>query len=267
MIDDIDNWPAATQSRLLRFLQTNSIDGIAADTRVILATSVPIRDLVQSGKIRNDLFYFVSPFVIRVPALRERPEDLELLVSHFMQRIANVSSTQESQGPPRVSNAALQMLKNYDWPGNIAELKSVLQGVLTESRGAVLATDALTRLLQVGRKTVAISDAEPSNAKPGPVAIQETATCKSKSGNAWDLKEFVDQQIALGTERLYEQAIERLDEQLLELVMQYTNGNRVKAAKLLGITRTSLRRKMNSCHPPESGGDSPDELRAEDQDA
>ena len=104
MVDDIDNWSVATQSRLLRYLQSHSIDGVSADTRIILATSFKVRDLLQSGKLRNDLFYFLSPYVIRVPALRERQEDLELLVSHFMQRIAHVSSTQKEQGPPRVSN-------------------------------------------------------------------------------------------------------------------------------------------------------------------
>lgn len=267
MVDDIDNWSVATQSRLLRFLQSHSIDGVSADTRIILATSFKVRDLVQSGKLRNDLFYFLSPYVIRVPALRERQDDLELLVSHFMQRIAHVSSTQKEQGPPRVSNTALQLLKDYDWPGNIAELKSVLQGVLTESRGAVLATDSLMRFLDVGRSTGFGIDTKQLNSKTVPVAIQETSIDKSESGQTWDLRAFVDQQVAIGTERLYEQAIALLDEKLLHLIMQHTNGNRVRAAKLLGITRTSLRRKMNSTLQAELGTDSTDELRPDDEHA
>ena len=267
MIDDIDNWSVATQSRLLRFLQSHSIDGVSADTRIILATSFKVRDLVQSGKLRNDLFYFLSPYVIRVPALRERQEDLELLVSHFMQRIAHVSSTQKEQGPPRVSNPALQLLKDYDWPGNIAELKSGLQGVLTESRGAVLATDSLMRFLDVGRTTGFGFDSKELNSKTAPVAVQETSIDKSELGKTWDLKAFVDQQVTLGTERLYEQAIALLDEKLLHLIMQHTNGNRVRAAKLLGITRTSLRRKMNSTPQAELVTDSSGDLRPDDEHA
>ena len=182
MVYDIDHWSVATQSRLLRFLQSHSIDGVSADTRIILATSFKVRDLVQSGKLRNDFFYFLSPYVIHVPALRERQEDLELLVSHFMQRIAHVSSTQKEQGPPRVSNTALQLLKDYDWPGNIAELKSVLQGVLTESHGAILATDSLMRFLNLGRSTSFGFDTKPLNSKIVPVAVQETSIDKYESG-------------------------------------------------------------------------------------
>ena len=267
MIDDIDNWSMATQSRLLRFFQSHSIDGISTDTRIILATSFKVRDLVQSGKLRNDLFYFLSPYVIRVPALRERQEDIELLVSHFIQRIAHVSSAQKEHGPPRVSSSAMQLLKDYDWPGNIAELKSVLQGVLTESRGVVLATDSLMRFLDGGRSTGFGFDSQQLNSKTLPVTIQETSIDKSESGQTWDLRAFVDQQVAMGTERLYDQAIALLDEKLLHLIMQHTNGNRVRAAKLLGITRTSLRRKMNSTLQAELGTDSTDELLPDDEHA
>jgi two-component system nitrogen regulation response regulator GlnG len=221
--------------------------------------------LVQSGRIRNDLFYFLSPFVIRVPALRDRREDLELLVSHFIQRIAHVSSAQQGQGPPRVSSAALQLLKEYDWPGNIAELKSVLQGVLTESRGAILATDVLRRFLQSSSSTDSRSDAKLTNSQTTPVAGQATSTHKFEVGQAWDLKAFVDEQVALGTDRLYEQAVEHLDSQLLKLVLEHTSGNRVKAAKLLGITRTSLRRKMNSGLLTELTTDPSDDLRPGDE--
>ena len=252
MIDEIEHWSVATQSRLLRYLQSNEVEGVAADTRVILATSFKIRDLVQSGRLTNDLYYFLSPFVIRVPALRERQEDLELLVSHFMQRLAHVSSVQQSQGPPRVSSAALQLLKAYDWPGNVAELKSVLQGVLSESRGAVFASDALLRFLDVRRSTATTPEPTQSNSGMADNSIDKVKVKRHEFKKTWDLQAFVDQQIAIGTDRLYERAVALLDEQLLSLVMKHTNGNRVKAAKLLGITRTSLRRKMNVSLPAES---------------
>ncbi len=241
MIDDIESLSLATQSRLLRSFQSHAIAGASVDTRVILATSLKIRELVPTGAIRSDLFYFVSPFMIRVPALRDRQEDLELLVSYFMQRLAHVSPAQQGQGPPRVSSTALRLMKDHDWPGNIAELKSVLQGVLTECRGAVLATDALLRYLDVTNGAPASLG---SSAIQGP--LQESNKKRAELEVSWDLRALVDQQISEGTERLYEQATALLDQQLLALVMQHTNGNRVKAAKILGITRTSLRRKMLS---------------------
>ena len=238
--------------RFLRYLQSNEIDGVAADTRVILAISFKIQDLVQSGRLTHDLYYFLSPFVIRVPALRERQEDLELLVSHFMQRLARVSSVQQSHGPPRVSIAALQLLKAYDWPGNIAELKSVLQGVLTESRGVVLASDALKRFLDVRHTTMETPDPTQSNLEIADHSIDKLPVHQHRFRKTWDLQAFVDSQIAIGTEQLYEQTVALLDEQLLSLVMKHTKNNRVKAAKLLGITRTSLRRKMNGRPQAES---------------
>lgn len=263
MIDDIDSWSIASQSRLLRYFQSKTINGVTTDARVILATSQKIRDLVQKGGIRNDLFYFVSPFVIRIPALRERQDDLELLVSHFMHRIANVSSTQPGQGPPRVSSGALTLMKGYDWPGNIAELKSVLQGVLTESRGAVLATDALLRFLDDGRTKEPLTSHNtsrlPSHDIEPPKRTVDVYNPESKT--AWNLKAFVEEQVALGTDRLYEQATALLDQQLLHLVMEHTHGNRAKAAKILGITRTSLRRKMNGGLNAESEGTLPEEQR------
>ncbi len=269
MIDDIDSWSIASQSRLLRFFQSQTIDGVPANTRVILATSLKIRDLVQSGIIRNDLFYFVSPFVIRIPALRDRQEDLELLVCHFMQRIANVSSTQTGQGPPRVSSAAFKLLKDYDWPGNIAELKSVLQGVLTDSRGAVLATDALIRFLNDGLANPSHADV-PLNFPPPiarPASKKQTDVTPADWMAPWNLRAFVEEQVATGTDRLYDQAISLLDQQLLQLVMQHTQGNRAKAAKILGITRTSLRRKMNGGFQPDAEGTSPEQPKPDVENA
>ncbi len=261
MIDEIEHWSVATQSRLLRYLQSNEIDGVAADTRIILATTVKIQDLVHSGRLTSDLYYFLSPFVIRVPALRERQEDFELLVSHFMKRLTNVTAVEQTQGPPRVSSAALQLMKAYDWPGNIAELKSVLQGVLSESRGAVLASDALLRFLVLRRSMETTSEPTSSISGMAGNSIDKVQQNKHPFGKTWDLQAFFDQQIAIGTDQLYEQAVALLDEKLLSLVMKHTKGNRVKAAKLLGITRTSLRRKMIVSHQIEPATDSSDDLR------
>ena len=123
------------------------------------------------------------------------------------------------------------------------------------------------RFLDVGRSTGFGFDSKELNSKTVPVAVQETSIDKPELGQTWDLKAFVDHQVALGTERLYEQAIALLDEKLLHLIMQHTNGNRVRAAKLLGITRTSLRRKMNGTLKAELATDSSGEQRPDDQHA
>ncbi len=124
----------------LKFLQEPLIGENRINVRVVMTSSIASRLLVERGELRSDLYYYLSPYVIRVPPLRERLEDFEMLVAHFMQRLANVSAPHHSQSPPRVSPTALHILKSHDWPGNVAQLKSVLLSVLMESRGAVLAT-------------------------------------------------------------------------------------------------------------------------------
>ena len=185
---------------------------------------------MQCGSLRSDLFYFLSPYTIRVPALRDRIEDLELLVGHFMQGLLQVSSAVQDTGPPRVSQSAMNLLRAYDWPGNVAQLKSVLQSVLLESRGAILATDALHRAL------------DPS-VRPKPVEESHTTQPPTIDG-IWNLAAFANEQLKQGTDCLYEASIQKLDQQLIMMVLKHTQGNQAQAARLLGMTRTSLRRKI-----------------------
>ncbi len=225
LIEEMDGLSLPLQSRLLKFLQQSSID-----LSIIFSTSTSSRELVQRGRLRSELFYFLSPYAIRVPALRERIDDFELLVAHFMQTLLRVSSAGPSEGPPRVSQGAMDLLKANDWPGNVAQLKSVLQSVLLESRGAVLATDALLRSLNIG-------DLAP--------IVEDTPSCTTSSfEHSWNLSTFVSEQIEKGTANLYETAILKLDQQIIMMVLQHTQGNQAQASRLLGMTRTSLRRKI-----------------------
>jgi DNA-binding NtrC family response regulator len=185
--------------------------------------------LLERGTLRSDLYYFLSPYTVRVPALREREEDLELLVCHFMQRLARVTATNQNQGPPRVSASALSLLRSHDWPGNVAQLRSVLQTALHESRGAVLASAALHQALDGGSGVVNLSGDE----------LEPTSEI-----GAWDLVQFVQARLRSGTDHLYDDAVAELDRSLLTLVLRHTHGNQAQAAKLLGMTRTSLRKKI-----------------------
>jgi DNA-binding NtrC family response regulator len=250
VIEELNSWSMTIQSKMLKYFIDCKINGTPVDTRVIFTTSTPNRELVKTGRLRSDLYYFLSPFVISVPALRDRDGDIELLVAHFMQKLASVSATQSQLGPPRVSPSALELIRSYDWPGNVAELKSVLQSLIMESRGAVLVTDAMFRALKRNASSgsprtqtssvpaIEIFDSVPS----APVA----PTSSTPIRNGFDLKSFANERIRNGTADLYDEVIGLIDKSLIEIVMQHTNGNRLKAAKILGITRTSLRRKMNS---------------------
>jgi DNA-binding NtrC family response regulator len=231
LLEEFASLANAMQSKLLNVLQSGLAEGHSA-TRFLVSTSVPSRQLLERGVLRSDLYYFLSPYTVRVPALRDRDEDIELLVAHFMQRLALVSATNQNQGPPRVSPSALSLLRSHDWPGNVAQLKSVLQTALHESRGAVLASAALHQALDsVCAVANDISDEDTDSAV-----------------GSWDLVHFVRERIDHGTNQLYDQAVAELDRSLLTLVLRHTHGNQAQAAKILGMTRTSLRKKIMAAH-------------------
>ncbi|TDJ65932.1 MAG: sigma-54-dependent Fis family transcriptional regulator [Planctomycetota bacterium] len=125
-LDDIDDMPLPVQVKLLRVLQEREFERvggettIAIDIRVVVATKVPLRDLVREGRFREDLFYRVNVVPIQLPPLRERKGDVPLLVQYFVERHGNGREYV-------VSRAAMQILERYPWPGNVRELENAIQ--------------------------------------------------------------------------------------------------------------------------------------------
>jgi DNA-binding NtrC family response regulator len=128
-LDEVGDLPAETQIALLRVLQEREFERlggsqvIRADVRVIAATNRDLRAAIAAGSFRSDLFYRLNVFPIRVPALRERKEDIPLLVEHFLQHYASRAGKNISN----VSEDTLELLKSYSWPGNIRELQNVIE--------------------------------------------------------------------------------------------------------------------------------------------
>lgn len=232
MIEDLAQFTPGLQSRLVRWLREHGERPQAAARRLVLSTSTSLRRLVESGRLRSDLFYALSPYMVHLPPLRERREDFELLVSHFMHRLASVSAIGGQAAPPRVSASAMALIRGYDWPGNVAQLKSVLQSVLMESRGTVLATEALRSALE----SPSIADNDP----------ERTAATLGASRSTWQLDQFFQSRLACESHQVYDEAIAELDQKLMPLVLRHTQGNQAAAARMLGMTRTSLRRKIQA---------------------
>lgn len=134
-LDEIAEIPLMLQAKLLRDIETKEIRPLGAtrgekvDVRIMAATNKDLRRAVAEGKFREDLFYRLNVLEIRLPSLRERPEDIPLLIKHFMEH-----STQPSQAE-RLSAEALRLLLAYPWPGNIRELKNALERALVLCRG------------------------------------------------------------------------------------------------------------------------------------
>ncbi len=156
---------------------------------------------------------------IDLPPLRERRSDIPLLAEHFLARFNQELGT-DVHG---IAPGALQMLLNYQWSGNLRELESVLKRAMLRSTGPVLSCELFARSLQ---------------------HVASPLPCNSGTDGDW--RDFVRCKIAEGTNSLYTQTLQRMEQHLLSEVLDHTRGNKLQAAKILGMTRGTLRSKLNS---------------------
>ncbi|MCI0455613.1 MAG: sigma-54 dependent transcriptional regulator [Gemmataceae bacterium] len=225
-LDEVGDMTALTQAKLLRVLQHQEFERlggnetIRVDVRVIAATNRELEELVADGRFRQDLYYRLSVCTIRLPPLRERPEDLPLLVEHYLKRFSHEMGKEVQLIAPE----ALEALRRHRWPGNVRELQSTLKQALLQAAGPVLLADFLP----------ALGGSEKAGARP-------TAALGAAD---WD--ELIGERLQAGSEDLYSEAVTLLERHLLRRVLEHTGGNQVRAARILGITRGSLRTKIRA---------------------
>jgi two-component system nitrogen regulation response regulator GlnG len=228
-LDEVADLSSMTQSKMLRLLQEQRFERIGGnetiqtDVRVIAATNQDLESLVASGRFRQDLYYRLSVFSIHLPSLRERGDDLTLLVNHYLKRF----NRELDKNVQIVPAETLERLKNYPWPGNVRELQSVLKQALLHAVGSILLSEFLPAHLRN-------DEVDPARGSAGPDGIDDFES----------LGQLIDEQIKAGSENLYQDAVRRLDRLLLCRVLKHTDGNQLRAAKILGITRGSLRTKL-----------------------
>jgi two-component system nitrogen regulation response regulator GlnG len=221
-LDEVSALSALAQSKMLRLLQEKTFERLGgnetihADVRLLAASNQDLTDLVKQGQFREDLYYRLSVFTIHLPPLREREEDVTLLVHHYLRRF----NRELDRHVEAVSSEALEALRNYPWPGNVRELQNVLKQALLHATGLVLLPDFLPR---------AVFELETQNGSP-------------TSGDS--LEHFIDEKLRLPVENLYQDCLHWMEKTLLTKVLQHTDGNQVQAAHILGITRGSLRNKL-----------------------
>ena len=202
-LDEIGEMSPALQVKLLRFLQDGEIKRVGSNAvlkvnvRVIAATNRQLQTLVQEGKFRSDLYYRLNVIGIQLPALRERPEDIEMLAQHFLRKF-----TSRLRKSATLSPAALRQLRQYTWPGNVRELENVIE------RAVALSANTMIEVVDL------------------PALLHRAPTA---SGN--------------GTARLPLKEIER--QYILDTVSA-CNDNYDEAARVLGIGRTTLWRKLKN---------------------
>ena len=225
LLDEIGDMPLPAQAKLLRVLQEQAFERVGGsetirtDVRLIAATHRDLKAWSDEGKFRLDLYYRLGVFTIHLPPLRERGEDLALLVQFYLRR----GSRELGREVREVAPEALERLRGYSWPGNVRELQSVLKQAILRSRGPVLLPDFLPELPELPGKLAA------------PVAPQ---------GGRVDLEAFIHQRLGPDSRDLYKETLRELDRLLLPRVLEYTGFNQNRAARLLGIARQTLRAKL-----------------------
>ena len=236
-LDEIGDMPLEAQTRLLRVLQEGEytrVGGrtpIRADARIIAATHRDLRQLVRQGLFREDLFYRLNVVPVRLPPLRERPEDIPDLVRHFL-------AEGRAEGLPEktLEGAAMDRLKAHAWPGNVRELENLVR------RLAVLYSEDV-----IG---VEVIEAELADGQT-PSSTQPQAGESLGAAAARQLKDYFDaHKGGLPPAGLYDRVMREVERPLILLSLEATRGNQLRAARLLGVNRNTLRKKIRELDIP-----------------
>ncbi|MDR3376882.1 MAG: nitrogen regulation protein NR(I) [Ancalomicrobiaceae bacterium] len=231
-LDEIGDMPMDAQTRLLRVLQQGeytTVGGrtpIKTDVRIVAATNKDLRQLINQGLFREDLYFRLNVVPLRLPPLRERSEDVPDLVRHFF-------AIAEKEGLPskQIEQAALERLRRYRWPGNIRELENLIRRL-----AALYPQDVIT---------ASVIDAELSQ----PTASQPVEERAGDEGLTHSVEKHLANYFGafgdnLPPPGLYHRILREVEYPLISVALAATRGNQIKAAELLGVNRNTLRKKI-----------------------
>jgi two-component system nitrogen regulation response regulator GlnG len=220
-LDEIGDMTMDLQAKLLRVLQDGQVTpvgGSAAETidvRILAATHRDLDVAVTENRFREDLLYRLRVVPIHVPPLRERREDIRALAEHFVQRYAEELAV----APRYLADETLELLERQRWPGNVRELENAIKRALVLSTGEVLTPQDFDFL-------------------------GETAT-PARGGFEAQLRGEIEKAIEQGGDAVYRDLLERVERPLIEAALVRTEGNQIRAARVLGINRNTLRKKIS----------------------
>ena len=255
-LDEIGDMPADLQTRLLRVLQNGEfyrVGGTApikVDVRVVAATHQDLDVLVKEGRFREDLFHRLNVIRVRIPALRERPEDVPPLMRHFLARAGEELKTEAKLVLPEV----MARLQQFDWPGNVRQLENTCRWLTVMAPGREIHLQDLPPEITEARAAVSEATPTPRAAAQLPAATETApalpespATVPAVAGNGdWlaDLRSWARAELAKGRDGLLDEAAPAFERALLEVALEVTRGQRIEAAKRLGWGRNTLTRKI-----------------------
>jgi len=227
-LDEIGEMPINLQAKILRVLQEREVQRLGSseprpvEARIIAATNQSLSKLVREKKFREDLYYRLNVVPIEVPPLRTRRDDIVTLAEYFVKRFCDELASPAKQ----ISEPVLKALKSYTWPGNVRELENVIKRAIVLSPGITIQPEVVTPFLQDSLLHVNMDE----------IALEEIIRKKLASFLAkWDGYDVDD---------LYDAIIHRVEKPLIELILEKTKGNQIRAAKMLGINRNTLHKKI-----------------------
>lgn len=229
-LDEVGDMSPSVQGKVLRLLQEQKFERVGGnetietDARIISATNQDLEEMCRKSEFREDLYYRLNGYTIELPPLRDRGDDRILLIDHFLARLAKELDKEVSGIAPDAQAALL----DYNWPGNVRELESVLRRALLYCSGTVLLESALSKDLFKAQDSI------------------KSITRESGADIDKGLARFIESRIAEESTDLYAETLAEMETQLLTILLRHTEGNQSEAARILGITRGSLRNKIRS---------------------
>jgi two-component system nitrogen regulation response regulator GlnG len=228
-LDEIGDMPMRLQSKLLRVLQEKQFERvggqelITTNMRVITATHQNLENLIKNSNFRTDLYYRLNVFPLNIAPLRERREDIPVLTEHFLEK----GSKEMAVGSKTVEPEVMRVFALYNWPGNIRELENTVKSLMIINVTGTIMLDSLPKNLF----------------RPQPVtdygeSLEEVASLK--------LEGLVRDAVEFDKDSLLAEVLPQVERPLLKLLLEQTNWNQQKSARILGINRNTLRKKIET---------------------
>jgi len=227
-LDEIGEMPYHLQSKLLRVLQERSFERVGSVTpltlnaRIMAATNRKLEEEVSAGRFREDLYYRLKLVTLEIPPLRKRGNDITVLAKHFLQ----LANCELNRNIKTIEATALDALQNFHWPGNVRELEHVIKHAVLVAHGTMLTQDNLTFNVQAGANSDKKTDQLQALRKAARKALHQI---QNQSGT-----------------NTFHEIVSITEHALITEALKMCDGNQVAAARLLGLHRTTLRKKIDN---------------------
>jgi two-component system nitrogen regulation response regulator GlnG len=222
LIDEIGDIPEELQARIVRMMDTP----VEYAPRFLATSQTDLAAVMEAGRVRKDLYYRLSGATLKVPALRERVDDIALLANHFLMR-----AEKTGQGPRALSDAAAEIFRTYSWPGNVRQLENAVRRLGLTSRAVEISATEVGQVLGSQPELEPMRGASDTE-KLGASVVRHLRRYFDLHGNM------------LPPPGLHSRILREIEAPLIEIALDATGGNQAKCADLLGINRNTLRKKI-----------------------